>query len=209
MWFIRFIQGAIARVWFGADGLPKFFQNRLVQTIYMLALFVLCFYRLNLTWIGWAVVIVVSLWLQFQFWSRGHGPAIDTGDDEKPSEDTIRRYNDRWYGKVCNWLFDKVFKKPERKYGFLYDFCWLSLRYTCPMLLMVLLSGTYALVGISIPFIYVFCNTLQKEEPWVFNCDKWYWRRSWSLAEILSGGIVYSSCYLIGLGEKYVEWFFI
>lgn len=192
MTIVFFILGALARVWYGADGLPKLLQNRGLQTVYMMLLFIACFYD-NYSWQGWCVVVAVVCWLQFQFWSRGHGCCFDVGRDVNPTADTIDRYDDRWYHKVCDKLL------PNHKYGFLYDFFYLTLRYTCPMLLMTIFDWRYILVGFSIAPIYAFSITLGEREPWIFNENKWYWRRAWSLAEILSGGVVYASCYLLGV----------
>ena len=192
MTILMFFLGALARVWYGADGLPKLLQNRGLQTIYMMLLFVACFYD-NYSWQGWCVVVAVVCWLQFQFWSRGHGCCFDVGRDVNPTADTIDRYDDRWYDKVCSKLL------PNHKYGFLYDFFYLTLRYTCPMIPMMIFDWRYILVGLSIAPIYAFSITLGERESWIFEKQKWYWRRAWSLAEILSGGVVYSSCYLLGL----------
>lgn len=189
--------GALARVWYGADDLPKLWQNRGLQTAFMMLLFVVCFADKDLSWFGWCMVVVATCWMQFQYWSRGHGAPADIGRDKKPSEDTIRRYNERWYHIPCDWLFDKI--KPEAKYGFLYDFIYMTLRYTCPMLPMMIFDWRFILVGLSIAPIYAFCQTLQEREPWVFEKKTWYWRRGWSLAEILSGFVTYGSCYLLGL----------
>lgn len=196
---IYFMLGALARVWYGADDLPKFWQNRGVQTAFMLGLFLSIYINLPFNWINAGFAVVISCWLQFQFWSRGHGCCIDMGRDASPSAETIKRYNERWYHKPVDWLFDKFFKVPDKKYGFLYDFFYTELRYACPMVPMMLIDWRYLLVGMSIAPVYSFAQTLQQYEPWVFAANKWYWRRGWSLAEILSGGIVYAACAGLGL----------
>ena len=195
-----FIYGAIGRVWFGADDLPKILQNRGVQTAYMLIGLMAIYCQNQTVWYGVLLGIIISCWIQFQYFSRGHGIAIDVGDDKDVTPDEIKRYDERWYSKVCNWLFDKVFKKSGRRFGFLYDFIYLTLRYGCPMLVMSILEWHYALVGISIPFIYTASNKLQQEEPWVFGVDRWWWSRGWSLAEMLTGGITYAACYELKFG---------
>ena len=186
--------GALARVWFGSDDLPKFWQNRGVQTAFMMLLFLACFYDTNFAgWEKWLVVSVVICWLQFQFWSRGHGCCFDVGRGGQPDAATLIRYNERWYHIPCDYLL------PNHKYGFLYDFFFLMLRYTMPMLPMMIFDWRYILVGLSIAPIYAFSVTLEEREPWLFEKKKWYWRRGLSLAEILSGGVTYSMCYLLGL----------
>lgn len=185
--------GALARVWYGADDLPKFFQNRGVQTVFMMALFVACFYDADMNWFGWTVLTAATCWMQFQYFSRGHGVCVDTGGSTVVSENDIKRYEDRWYHKVCDWLL------PNHKYGYLYDYIYLTLRYGCPMIPMMIFDWRYILVGLAIAPIYVFSNELAEREPWVFENKKWWWRRGWSLAEILSGAVTYGACYLLGL----------
>ena len=193
MMIVYFILGALARVWYGADGLPKFWQNRGVQTIFMIALFLSIYVQDYTSWISWTVAIIISCWLQFQYWSRGHGCCFDVGRDVNPTADTIDRYDDRWYHKVCDKLL------PNHKYGFLYDFFYLMLRYSCPMIPMMIFDWRYILVGLSIAPIYAFCVTLQEREPWIFDESKWYWRRGWSLAELCAGSVTYAGCYLLGV----------
>lgn len=187
------VLGAVARLWYGADDLPKLLQNRGLQTAYMLLLFAAIYLPGVTDWISLGVALFTICWLQFQYWSRGHGVAIDTGDDINPSEDTKRRYTERWYYKVCEKLLSK------HRYGFLYDNLYLALRYTCPMIVAALvnLQPGLVLIGLSIPFIYTFSNELQEREPWIFDSNKWYWRRGWSLAEILSGAVTYGGCYFL------------
>lgn len=207
---VFFVLGAFGRVWFGSDLENKILGNRGLQTVYMMLLFVLCFYRANMTWIEWVLIIPPVCWLQFQFWSRGHGCCFDIGRDEQPDCATLLRYNERWYHIPCDWLFEKVFKRPEEKWGYLYDLMYMTLRYTCPMVaLSVYLwvlswfgfynaEWRFVWVGFSISFIYAFSVSMEELEFWIFEKKTWWWRRGWSLAEILSGGVVYSSCYLLG-----------
>lgn len=197
---LYFILGAFARLWFGSDLKSKIWSNRGLQTAFMLALFITIYVQDYTNWICWVLGIVISCWLQFQYFSRGHGCCFDVGRGGQPDAATLIRYNERWYHIPCDWLFEKVFKKNHKKYGFLYDFFYLTLRYTCPMIPMMILDWRYILVGLSIAPIYAFCATLQEREPWIFDENKWYWRRGWSLAEILSGGVTYSACYCLGVG---------
>lgn len=184
-----FIYGAIGRVWFGCDDLPKFWQNRGVQTVFMLCGLFAIYCPYPFSWLGVILAVAVSCWIQFQYFSRGHGIAIDVGDDRDITAEEIKRYEDRWYSRVCDKLL------PNHKYGMAYDFLYLTLRYTCPMLLIAIFNWHYALVGISVPFIYIACNELQEREPWIFDSNKWYWRRGWCLGEMLTGGITYATCY--------------
>jgi hypothetical protein len=187
------VLGAVARLWFGADHLPKLLQNRGLQTAYMLLLFAAIYLPGVTGWWSLGVALFTICWLQFQYWSRGHGVAIDTGDDVNPSEDTKRRYAERWYYKVCEKLL------PNHRYGFAYDNLYLALRYGCPMIVAAIVNFQpgLVLIGLSIPFIYTFANELEEHEPWLFDDSKWYWRRGWSLAEMLSGAVTYGGCYFL------------
>ena len=190
---LYFLLGALARVWYGADDLPKFWQNRGVQTVFMMGLFLSIYINLPFNWLNFIMAIIVTCWIQFQYWSRGHGICIDVGDSTVVSENDITRYNDRWYAKVCDKLL------PNHKYGYLYDYLYLTMRYACPMIPMMIFDWRYILIGLSIAPIYVISNELAERESWVFENKKWYWRRGWSLAEILSGGVTYAGCYLLGV----------
>lgn len=185
--------GTLLRLWYGYDNFDnKWLNNRAIQTIAMILVLFTIFCRdcTNLHSIIYA--LCVSCWIQFQYWSRGHGPAIDTGGVPATEKD-ISRYMDRWYGKVCDKLL------PNDKYGFLYDNLWLGLRYGCPMLVVSLLEWNigFFFIGLSIPFIYTFANKLEETMPYIFNDPTWYWRRSWCLAEMLSGAVTYGGCYLL------------
>ena len=206
-----FILGGFARLWIGSDLESKIWGNRGLQTAFMLALFLSIYVYDPTNWISWVVGVAISCWLQFQYFSRGHGCCFDVGRGGQPDAATLIRYNERWYHYPCDWLFEKVFKKPTEKWGFLYDFLYLTLRYTCPMLAFSLVlyvlslfgicepKWDYIWVGFSIAPIYAFSISLEEHEPWIFNKNKWYWRRGWSLAEILSGGVTYSACYVVGV----------
>lgn len=185
--------GAFGRLWFGSNLTSKIWSNRGLQTVFMLLLF---FIALTTDFTNVLSVIIgfaLACWMQFQEVSRGHGPGIDTGDDENPSEATIERYDERWYHIIC----DKVL--PNHQYGFLYDNLWLLLRYTCPLIVVAIIMKTpeFLLLGVTIPFIYTFANELQEKENWLFNKDKWYIRRGWCIAEALTGFVLVGGSYYL------------
>lgn len=187
------ILGALARLWFGSDLDNKILSNRGLQTAFMLLLFLICFVEFPLNWVDVVVAVAASCWLQFEFWSRGHGEIADCGRHTDITEEDIKRYNERWYRIPCDYLL------KNHKYGFLYDFLYLSMRYTCPMIPMAFFDWRYILVGLSIAPIYAFSMALEERESWVFKKKTWWWRRGWSLAEMLAGAVVFSSCYWLGL----------
>lgn len=178
------ILGAFARRWYGgALEIYKILKNRGVQTAFMIGLFLTIYLRAY----NWIVSTIITSWLQFQFWSRGHGCCFDMGRGNK-KEETIKRYQERWYYIPCDWLSEKL---GFEKYGIMYDFCYMTLRYTCPMLPMMFLDWRYILIGLSISFIYLIC--------WTFNLKG---KKEWlnaptKIAELISGAVVYYGCYIL------------
>ena len=209
---LYFILGAFARRWFGGmfpDDEYKILGNRGLQTTFMCLLFLSIFVVDYTSWIDWVIGIAITMWLQFQFWSRGHGACFDIGRGVFPPEEkVIKRYNERWYHFPCDWIFDKLAKRSDRKYGFLYDFLYMGLRYTCPMLALSLVFWVlsfwgltcsdfrYVWLGLSVAPIYAFNWTLYEREEWIRPCKTWLNSPTkWS--EIVVGGIVYAGCYLL------------
>ena len=198
MTILYFALGAFLRRWFGgclAD--YKILNSRGVQTAAMLAVFLSIYLHDFSSWLNWLAAIVVSCWLQFQFWSRGHGACFDIGRGT-PTAETISRYNERWYHYPVDWLFDRLFK--AEKYGFMYDFIYMFLRYTCPMIPMMLIDWHYILLGMAISPIYAFCWTLYEREPWIFKSRIPFVSSATNLAEEIAGGIVFAGCYWLQNG---------
>nr|DAK74323.1 MAG TPA: hypothetical protein [Caudoviricetes sp.] len=120
------------------------------------------------SWLNWIIAIVLAVYLYAQFWSRGHGACFDIGRDKKPSVSTVVRYNERWYHIPCDYLL------PQHKYGFVYDFLYMTLRYTCPLLPLALLDCRFLLIGLCVSPIYAFCHSLSERESWLFvNMPEW------------------------------------
>ena len=202
MTIFYFFLGAFLRRWYGGCLEDyKILRNRGVQTTCMLLAFMSIYLYDYTSWPNWIGAIVVSCWLQFQFWSRGHGACFDIGRGVFPPEEgTIKRYNERWYHYPVDWLFDKVFKMPERKYGFFYDFIYMGLRYTFPMLFMLLLGWEYVVLGALVSPIYALCWTLQEREPWIFDGRVPFVGVATQLAEKIVGGMIFGGCYWIQNG---------
>ena len=177
MVLLYMILGAIARRIYGGacENIP-ILKNRGVQTAFMMLLFLSIYFPYK-----WYITLVIVCWLQFQFWSRGHGCAFDLGFGGYPTPEIIKRYNERWYHIPCDWLAEKG---CFSYYATTYDFCYMTLRYTCPMIPMMYFDWRYILIGLSISFIYLFF--------WSFGFKK---PTEW--AEIVSGAVVYSGCYLL------------
>lgn len=169
---------AIWRRWFGGgffrDGiLAKRGLQAIIGVLAMLPLFT---YESSLY--GLILGLIVSVYVYCQFWSRGHGCCFDLGRDKEPSEDTIKRYNERWYHIPC----DKLFKK----YSFAYDFTYMALRYTGPLLPLLFIDWRYILIGFMISPIYAFCWTLEEYNHEIFEKYPWC-QKGTNLAELLSG----------------------
>lgn len=194
MSIIYFILGAFSRRWFGGlftDLNVMILTNRGIQTIFMICLFMSIYVTNPQSWQNWLMALIVSCWLQFQFWSRGHSAVFDLGTC--PPDD-ISRYKERWYFNVCEFLFKKL---PDYKYGFLYDFTYMGLRYTCPMIPLAFFHIEYLLVGFSVPCVYALCWQVWEREAWARTTTSWL-NMPTKWAEIIVGGIVFSSCYALG-----------
>ena len=209
-----FVLGAFLRRWFGGafpEDKYKVMGNRGLQTVVMMLVLATCYWQLPFKhWEDFLSVTLIVCWIQFQFWSRGHGCCFDIGRGVFPPEESvIKRYNERWYHFPCDWLFDKLVKRSDRKYGFLYDFIYMGLRYTCPMLALSLMLWVlsfwdlansdfrYVWLGLVVAPIYAFNWTLYEREEWIRPRQSWLnIPTKWS--EIIVGGIVYAGCYLLG-----------
>lgn len=186
------ILGATARRIFGGacENIP-ILKNRGVQTVIMMSLFL----AIYLPRYKWYVALIITSWMQFQFWSRFHGGVFDIGRGNK-SQETIDRCNKYWWHYPVDCIF-KLLKAEDKKYGFLYDFIYMGFRYTCPMIPMMLFDWRYILVGLAISPIYAFCWTLYERENWLFKNKPDWINYPTKLAEIISGAIVYGGCYLL------------
>lgn len=187
-----FLIGAFARRWYGGalEKIPVL-NNRALQTGFMIGLFLNIYVA---DWHNWFWPLVISLWLQFEFWSRGHGCCFDLGNGGKPDEATIARYEQRWYHKPCDWLAKKRF---FGYYSTRYDFMYMTLRYTCPMIPLIFLDWRYFLVGNAAALIYLFCWDLYNSNLWPEKLPSWA-NSPTKWAEIIYGGVVYASCYALG-----------
>ena len=183
--------GILRRIYGGWLEAYKVIKNRGVQTVLMIGLFL----AIYMPHYKWYISLVIACWLQFQFWSRFHGGVFDEGRGEKTQE-TIDRCNKYWWHYPVDFIF-KLLKAEDKKHGFLYDFSYMTFRYTCPMIPMMFFDWRYILIGLSISPIYAFCWTLFEREKWLFKNN--FCGNATNLAEILSGAVVYGGCYLLGV----------
>ena len=195
MWSsLYFIWGGFLRRWFGGAFKSGIMANRAFQWVFMIATF-MTIYVTELSWKSVLIGLAISVYLQIQYWSRGHGACFDIGRDKEPSEKTIKRYNERWYHYPCDWLVKKGFFPA---YGVRYDFLYMGLRYTCPILPMMYFDWKYILIGLSIAPIYDACWLWYTSKVWLKNPPEWLDAPT-KVAEIIVGGITYAGCYLLGI----------
>lgn len=195
MWSsLYFIWGGFLRRWFGGAFKSGIMANRAFQWVFMIATF-MTIYVTELSWKSALIGLAISVYLQIQYWSRGHGACFDIGRDTEPSEKTIKRYNERWYHVPCDWLANKGFFP---KYGVRYDFLYMGLRYTCPILPMMYFDWKYILIGLLVAPIYDACWLWYTSKVWLKNPPEWLDAPT-KVAEIIVGGITYAGCYLLGI----------
>ena len=186
--------GGFLRRWYGGlfDN-KKILGNRGLQTIFMLLTFITIYtpYEDLLNVKKWTLALLVSCWLQFQYWSRGHGCCFDIA--HFPPEEYEKRYKERWYYIVCDKLIP-----IENRYSMLYDFLYMTLRYTCPMIPMMLIDWKYILIGLSIAPIYTVFWYIWDRDKWFFEkCPKWC-NSPTNFGEVIGGFITFGGCACIG-----------
>lgn len=146
----------------------------------------LCSWLISHNVYGWILAIIMTAIFQFEFWSRGHGPAFDEGRGNT-DESTINRYQKVWWAIIPNALI------PQKHwYGFLYDYIWMTVRYTIGLFLMVpfLWSFNILWLGLIVSSAYALCWTISERDEWVFNYIPFNMAKSATqLAELLVGFI--------------------
>lgn len=144
IWKILFVP--FESVWrraFGDDGfnLPILKHRIVLHIINVLALFGYMFYikEFNPYVAGYC-----ALALQICFYTLSFYSGFDMGHSYPPSQKEIDDYG--WIGKIL----DKIF--PENKwYKYQYDFCFMWIRYTWPLLLVVYwFNPLFLLVGLVV-----------------------------------------------------------
>lgn len=185
------------RRWFGGGFKHTWLGNlRGVQcAVYLVITTLLAYYMspLSVWWYSLIFAVVFSVYSYVQFWSRGHGQMFDIGRDTNPP---VERYNNYWFHIPCDWLL------PNHKYGFLYDFIYMGIRYTFPVVMLfvygfspelfgldeVCFDWRIVLLGLWVSPVYAFCWTLFEREPWIFQKYKTISGPT-NLAEYVVGGI--------------------
>ena len=190
---------AFWRRWFGGgfDVPYQWMENRFIQACTGIILMIPVFLYDYADWQNWLLAVLLSVYLYAQFWSRGHGACFDLGRG-KLDESIINRYNERWYHKVVDYVFDDLFQSPKEKYGFLYDFIYMSLRYTMPLVILGIINPKYLLIGLLVSPIYAFMWTFSEKEPELFAKLPSWLQSPTGISEFLAGFIFGFGMWLIG-----------
>lgn len=197
--FLNGFLWSFLRRWYGGMyGDILILKSRGVQTVVMIAAMAIVAIQNN----SLLFAIFASIFIQIQFWSRGHGACFDIGRGE-PSEETIKRYKERWYYKPLEILFNRL-KASEHKYGFLYDFLYMGMRYSFPMIFLSFIShfmfnmesASLIIIGLAISPIYAFNWTMYEKEPWFYEILPNFCKDVVKFSEILSG-------FIFGIGFYY------
>lgn len=179
---------SIWRRWFGGwvegtmkDKLPKWLYkilaSRGTQTIFNLII-LFGIFMLNVGWMitpfsawliahnisAWIIALIMAVIVQFEFWSRGHGPAFDIG--RWNPQEYIERYQKVWWAFIPNKLIPR-----EHWYGFLYDFIWMLVRYTYGLIFLVPFLWSFKILwlGLIVTSLYAFCWTIYERDNWIIK----------------------------------------
>lgn len=192
---LYFLLGSFLRRWFGGMlNDIKVLGNRGLQTACMLLTFLSIYLTDYHDWKSWVIAISISCWLQFEEISRGHGACFDIGRWDI-DDSLVKRYNNRWYHIPCDYCVKKGY---FAQYGVVYDFMYMTLRYTTPMIPMAFFDSRYLILGFGVSCIYALCWELYEWKPNVFK-KVWFISGPTQLAECLWGGWFFAGCYWIGL----------
>ena len=184
------IWGFLRRMYGGLfpDDQYKILGNRLFQTLIMIIIllpnmyfYTEAIYNNYSTAIKFLITLCVTLWIQFQFWSRGHGATFgDMGRDKNPD---VSRYN-RWFKIPLDFIWNKVlYLKNNNKifnwllqnwsgtmYGYTYDLIYHCLRYTLCMIVPAIVYQNWIFILIGLYAAPVYELTLRFYEK---NNFKW------------------------------------
>lgn len=167
---------AFLRRWYGGLFDEKF-GGRGIQTMVMLfGIFCALFGRAE-----WYVVLILSAWIQFQFWSRAVGEILDCGRSTSQNAESY----DRWFRIPLDWVYDKLGKV---KYTGLYDWWYMWLRYTLPMSVpaVALHNWRFVIIGLLSSPIYYGAWWFFDKFPKLWKAPEWIGQPK-NLAEILYG----------------------
>jgi hypothetical protein len=131
----------------------------------------------------WWEALILAIWIQFQFWSRAVGEILDCGRSTTQNADSY----DRWFRIPLDWVYDKLGKE---KYTGYYDWWYMWLRYTLPMIVPAICLGdlSFILIGLMSSPIYYGSWCLFDRFPKMWNLPEWVGQPK-NVAEIVYGFI--------------------
>lgn len=153
---INILMGLLFAVWrriYGEGSLKGAIGNRFFQSI---AGIFLCFpFFLKYVEFPFNIYfsLAISCWLIFQFWSRAIGEVLDCGESTTQKASAYGR----WFRIPLDWIYDKLGKQ---KYTGYYDWWYMLVRYTLPLIPLCFLNINYIWAGILSSPIYWLCKFL-------------------------------------------------
>ena len=183
--------GKIGNYLMGSRGTQTIFNILFLTLVFMLTASnwittPLCSWLIGLGVKDWCMAVIMASVFQFQFWSRGHGPAFDMG---RGGLDISEELYDRYHREVWSKLPDKVIPE-EHWHGFFYDFVWMWSRYTYGALFMVPFFWSFYIcwLGLIITAVYALSWTINEKDNWLFKYFPHdYVASGTNLGEVLGG----------------------
>lgn len=183
MAFLNGVLWAFLRRIFGGalESLP-IMKERGVQTVLMLiSIIVVVFpYEIpsstNLVLAGKVVYsIILACWLQFIYWSLGHGMVMWIGTDGLPKDDKeLKRYEEMWgYDLACEIV------PKENWYGPFFDWFIMKIRYVIPMIPLMAIHPLYLLIGWLVGNNYALCFKAYQEDKWIWDKLPEWLKKRW------------------------------
>lgn len=206
------------RRWYGGlfpDEQYKILGNRGLQTVFMLlSLFPVIYQQTVSLYSTYSQIFsiiyasLVTAWIQFQFWSRGHGGTFaDMGRTINPD---ISRY-DRWFKWPLDKLWDLLLHLKEnysffswllqrwsgRRYGYTYDMLYHTIRYALCMIVPSVALNNWIFLFIGLMSAPIYELNLRFYEKYKFKWMEISWLdRANKLTEI-EYGFLFGFCILL------------
>lgn len=167
---------AFLRRWYGGMFEDKF-GGRGIQTFLMISgIFSSLYGRADLE-----IILFLAVWIQLQFWSRAVGEILDCGRSKNQDKNSY----DRWFRVPLDYIYDKFGKE---KYTGNYDWWYMWMRYTFPMIIpaAILFDFSFIIIGLFSSPIYYGCWYIFDKFPKLWNSSI-YVNQPKNIAEILYG----------------------
>lgn len=186
---------AFLRRWYGGmfeEEQHPVLANRGLQSVVMiLCTMPLLFIPQFSFWTAISISLLLSLWVQFQHWSRAVGCILDSGRNHSQNESNY----DRWYRVVLDKIYDGVNFCLEKmgcdyrieKYKGFYDFWYTGMRFGFPLMLLAPISWGYTFIGFCAAPIYFLSWRIFEEWPELYYKMPHWAAQPKDLAEILYG----------------------